>query len=495
VCIFIDTFDRHESRLANGRALKQALTHVKNGGVLIVFPAGEVAHFDFRRGAIRDPAWHSTAARLVRMTGAKAIPVFVRGCNSLPFQVLGLVHARLRTAALPAELLNKRGRIVEVALGSAIAASRMQTLPDDAATRYLRLRTDLLARRPDFGGVANTASAPAPIAAPVPAELLAREIGGLPAKCLVETTREMPVYLAEAWQIPLVLQEIGRLRELTFRAAGEGTGASSDLDRFDPYYLHLFVWNTQTREVIGAYRIGDVPRLLARFGRKGLYTESLFRFSRGFPEALGPALELGRSFVRPEYQRRFSPLFLLWKGIGAYLSRRPEYSILIGAVSVSNQYSKASRELIVRYFEKRAAPPGMGFVKARRPLRGNFVERWELHALCSLLPDVDDLTDPIADLEPDGKGIPVLVRQYAKLGGRLLAFSADPRFGDTLDGFVMVDLRETPPEMLSRYMGRDGAREFFAWHAAARPRVAWLAVILVTLARPVCAASDAPPLS
>jgi hypothetical protein len=137
-------------------------------------------------------------------------------------------------------------------------------------------------------------------------------------------------------------------------------------------------------------------------------------------------------------------------------------------VSVSNQYSAASRELIAHYFEREKSKA----VKARKPLRGNFVQNWELRTLCSLLPDVDDLSDPIADLEPDGKGIPILVKQYVKLGGKMLAFSVDPKFGNTLDGFVMLDLRNTPPEVLARYMGRDRAREFLAWHASVNPRVA-----------------------
>jgi putative hemolysin len=201
---------------------------------------------------------------------------------------------------------------------------------------------------------------------------------------------------------------------------------------------------------------------------KGLYTESLFRFSSRFVRQLGPALELGRSFIRPEYQRQFAPLLLLWKGIGAWVARHPRYSMLIGAVSVSNQYSPASRELIARYFEKQgASEEWRGAVKARRPLRGNLVQKWETAALCSLLPDVEDLSAPIADLEPDGKGIPILVKQYVKLGGKLLAFSVDPQFGNTLDGFVMVDLTRTSPEILGRYMGKDEAAAFLAWHRAA----------------------------
>jgi putative hemolysin len=472
ICFFIDPFDRPESRNANGRALRQAIQHLRAGGMLLIFPAGEVSHFDLKKRAICDPEWNLTAARLIRMTGAKSLPILIRGANGIPFQMLGMVHPRLRTAALPAEMLNKRGKSVEIRIGSTIEPSKIEALGNDGeATRYLRLRTELLARRGEAQHRAENECGN--VAAQIPIDLLADEISALPENCLVEETREFAVYMTEARHIPFALQEIGRLREVTFRAAGEGTGEPKDLDRFDPHYLHLFLWNKVKREIAGAYRLGEVPRTLARFGQKGLYTDSLFKFKAGFFAKLGPALELGRSFIRPEYQRQFAPLMLLWKGIGGYIARHPEYSTLIGAVSVSNQYSPASRELIARYFEKQnVSEEWRGTVRARRPLRGNLVQKWETAALCSLLPDVEDLSAPISDLEADGKGVPILVRQYVKLGGKLLAFSVDPQFGNTLDGFVMIDLTRTSPEILARYMGKEQAQRFFAWHRTPRPRVA-----------------------
>jgi len=326
------------------------------------------------------------------MTGAKSLPMLIRGANGIPFQMLGMVHSRLRTAALPAEMLNKRGRSVEIRIGSPIDAARLQAMADEVdATQYLRLRTELLARRAElrverFAGEPEVAAAVAP-------ENVAKEIGALPAECVLEETKDFAVCLAASGQIPLALQEIGRLREITFRAAGEGTGKPRDLDRFDGYYLHLFLWNKEKREIAGAYRLGEVQKIVARFGPKGLYTESLFRFQWGFLRRLGPAIELGRSFIRPEYQKQFAPLLLLWKGIGAFVARNPECSTMIGAVSVSNQYSQASRELIARYFEKQNKPgEWRGAVKARRPLSGKVVQKWEMGALCSLLPDMEDLS-------------------------------------------------------------------------------------------------------
>jgi putative hemolysin len=470
ICFFIDPFDRPESRPANGRALKQAILHLRAGGMLVVFPAGEVSHFNLKRRAICDAEWTTTAARLAKITRARSLPILINGANGIPFQMLGMVHPRLRTAALPAEMLNKRGKSVEIRIGGIIEPSRMEALADDVeATRYLQLRTELLARR----ACSHSVLAERPAVEGSGGGFVEAEIANLPASCLVEDSRDFAVYLAEARQIPRALHEIGRLRELTFRAAGEGTNEATDLDRFDAWYLHLFLWNKERREIAGAYRLGEVPKILARFGPKGLYTETLFRFAPGFFGRLGPSLELGRSFIQPQYQRQYAPLLLLWKGISAFVAKHPRYSTLIGAVSVSAQYSPASRELIVRYFEKQNAAGGWrSAVRARRPLRGNLVHGWETAALRSLLPDVDDLSAPISDLEPDGKGIPILVKQYVKLGGKLLAFSVDPQFGNTLDGFVMVDLTRTSPEILARYMGKEQAQRFFEWHRTEHPRVA-----------------------
>src|SRR5579863_6123918 len=381
ISFFIDPFERPESRLMNGRALKQAVKHLRAGGMLLIFPAGEVSHFDLKKRAICDPEWNVTAARLIRMTASKALPILICGANGVPFQMLGMVHPILRTAALPNEMLNKQGKSIEIRIGRAIEPSRIEAIPEDAeATRYLRLRTELLEGRSDSNS--GLIASARPVAPETPPALIANEIAALPAECLVEETREFSVYLAEARRIPLGLQEIGRLREIAFRAAGEGTGQPADLDRFDPYYLHLFLWNKEKREIVGGYRMGEVPRILTRFGQKGLYTDSLFKFKWGFFARIGPSLELGRSFIRPEYQRAYAPLLLLWKGIGAFVARHPEYSTLIGAVSVSNRYSPASRELIVRYFEKQNAssewgPEWRGAVKARRPLRGTLVQKWE----------------------------------------------------------------------------------------------------------------------
>jgi hypothetical protein len=267
-----------------------------------------------------------------------------------------------------------------------------------------------------------------------------------------------------------MLREIGRLREVTFRGAGEGTGKQRDLDRFDCYYWHVLLWHKTRRELVGAYRAGNTAEILAERGVNGLYTSTLFRYDVRLFEKLGPALELGRSFVRPEYQRQYAPLLLLWKGIARLLTMHTDIPVLFGAVSISNDYSTASREMIYRFFQariqedKRAGIIERGMIEPRRAFRPAGLRPWDCRAMCAALHDLEELSQPITDVETDGKGLPVLLRQYAKIGGRLLAFNVDRKFSNVLDGLVVVDLRKTEPGVLERYMGREGAMMFRRRH-------------------------------
>jgi putative hemolysin len=347
---------------------------------------------------------------------------------------------------------------------------------DREAIDYLRWRTYLLARRskakPSRLKAVRTKLAlrkQEPVAAAVPPELLAQEVAALPPNRCLADNGDLAVYLGTAPEIPQLMREVGRVRELTFRKAGEGTGKSLDLDRFDDYYWHLLLWNKTSRELVGAYRAGNTAEILAEHGINGLYTSTLFRYDERIFQKLGAALELGRSFVRPEYQRQYAPLLLLWKGIARLIAMHPEIPVLFGAVSISNDYSKASREIIYRFFQARMQDEELaGLVEPRRPFRPPLLRRWDYRSMCQALRDLDELAQPIADLEVDGKGLPILLRQYTKVGGRMIGFNVDHKFSDTLDGLVVVDLRQTDPTVLERYMGREAAARFHQVHAAVR---------------------------
>ena len=475
-CIFVDPFQTDRSVDSNRRALREALAWLQQGGTLAIFPAGEVSTWQMPNAQIIDPEWNDTAARLIRRTGATALPVYFCGHNSVGFQLLGMIHPKLRSAFILQEFLKQEGRSVEVRVGSAVPSEAIQDVDDREAIDYLRWRTYLLGRRTkaetSWSMVVHSkliSKIKEPLAAAVQPELLVKEIEDLPPDRRLAENVDSAVYFGTAKEIPNLLLEVGRLRELTFRRAGEGTGKSRDLDSFDSYYLHVLLWNKTKKELVGAYRAGNTDEIIRRRGIDGLYTSTLFRYNEKVFEKLGPALELGRSFVRPEYQRQYAPLLLLWKGIARLVATRPEIPILFGAVSISNDYNEASREMIYRFFESRIGEDELaGLIEPRRPFRPDLLRRWDCRSMCRALRDIDELSEPITDVEADGKGLPILLRQYAKIGGKLLAFNVDRKFSNVLDGLVVVDLRQTDPAVLERYMGREAAATFRRIHGLAR---------------------------
>jgi putative hemolysin len=459
--ILVNPFETAVAGLENRASLRQAFSLLFGGGLLAAFPAGEVAHINWREHSVTDPEWKSTAVRLALRTRSPMVPVFFEGANSLPFHVTGLLHPGLRTMGLAREFAKMRGKTIRVHIGSPVPHGTLAGYRDaEQATEYLRHRTFFLANRTGAG--LPHAAAPWIRSSEPPARerLLAEEVAALPADCELAGDRNFSVYLADAPQIPNALQEIGRCRELAFRNVGEGSGRRLDLDRFDEYYRHLFLWNRADGRLAGAYRLAVTSDVVARFGISGLYTSTLFRFHPEFFRRVGPALELGRSFVMPEYQKNYSALLLLWKGIARAVLRRPEAPVLFGAVSISRGYSPVSRSLITAYLTGRATHELGTMVTPRRPFRHAAMRDARIKRLASISPDIEDVSLSIADIEDDGKGMPVLIRQYLKAGGRVLGFSVDPDFSNTLDALMLADLRSAPQALLERCMGRQEAQVF-----------------------------------
>ena len=480
VLIAVDPISGRAAAAANGRGLRRSLEHLRAGGMLVIFPAGEVSHFHWRDRAVTDAEWNPIVARLVRIAGAPVVPAYIEGANGLLFQIAGMAHSGLRTALLGRELLNKRGRSVEVRIGSPIPAEKLRAMPaprEQAA--YLRWRTYLLASRERFKPrtalpLSRQAQELEPVASEtaLPAALSA-EIAALPGECLSSRSGDLEAYIASAALIPKVLRELGRLREITFRAVGEGAGKPLDLDEFDSHYLHLFVWNARRQELVGAYRLAKTDVVRSRFGIRGLYTATLFRYGNPFLDRLGPALELGRSFVRQEYQKGFAPLLLLWKGIGAFIGRNPQYKVLFGPVSISNQYQAVSRELMTSFLEKYASlRDWAGLVRNRCAFPQRALKGPNRPAFPDAGFDIEDLSTVVGDIEQRQAAVPVLLRQYLRLGGKLLGFNVDPKFASALDGLILVDLTQTEPKLLERYLGKSEAAAFLEFQAHRPSRAA-----------------------
>jgi putative hemolysin len=515
-CLFVDPFDGPDAEARNRAGLRAAHLWLRGGGALIVFPAGEVAHAPADDGQRADSKWKPAMSRLALATGAAVIPAFIGGRNSQAFYAAGRLHPALRTLLLPRELLKKRGSTIGVRLGAALSpagwandaaafssvvrsavdqlAMKVRLKPDTTETPAPSAkatsvvsgfsRTDLHhpSAEPDAASVMADFSRtdlhhpPAePDAASVVSgfsrtDPVSSEIAALASDCRLLESGPFQVFCARAEQIPAALREIGRLRAITFRAVGEGSDSELDLDRFDARYQHLFSWDNDKQQIVGAYRIGQTDQIVANSGVDGLYTRTLFRYDERLIERMpAPALELGRSFVRAEYQKNYNALLLLWKGIGRFVARHPEYRLLFGPVSISARYSDASHRLLMSFLRQNHFAPEFGeLVAALHTPRVTTAPAGRMSVPRSL----DEVNSLIERVEADGKGMPVLLRQYLKLNARLIGFNVDPAFSQTLDALMLVDLTTVDLPILNRYIGRGDATLFLAYHDASRTSAA-----------------------
>jgi putative hemolysin len=418
LCFFVDPFDGpSDAAAARSQAgLRAAHLWLRQGGALVMFPAGEVAHRASSDRTRIDSPWRLTLGRLATATGAAIVPAFIDGGNRRRFYAAGHIHPVLRTAQLAREMLGKRGATVRVRFGQSLTIpGGLKSSTPHAVTTAARAAVNDL-RIPAVAGAA-------------PGSHIEGEIAALPSAAHLIDDGGFEVFCARASSIPAALEEIGRLRAVTYRAAGEGTGRAIDLDQFDDRYLHLFAWDRSARRIVGAYRIGETDRIVSRDGVAGLYTRSLFRYDERLVGRLSPALELGRSFVRPEYQRNYGALLSLWKGIGRFVAGNPKYRVLFGTVSISTRYADSTHQLLMQFLSQnhRDAQLAELAVALNPPLHT------EPPSPSGLVPhSIDEINRLVAASEPDGKGVPVLT---------------------TVDRTI-----------LNRYLGRGGAEAFLAAH-------------------------------
>ena len=472
--IAVDPFGRKGSKSANLRGLRLTIDWLKRGGALLAFPAGEVSHFCLRQLQVADPKWSPHLGGIIRVTKSTVLPVYLNGRNSTLFQLAGMVHPRFRTALLTNEVFNKRGKVYPISVGKPLPWTKLKRFKsNEAIIRYLRTATMLLSHRmkskrrfaakipPRPPGKAT----PNSLIDPVVPERLQEEVAYLPELNLLAETEAFAVYMARSHQIPLLLNEIGRLREVTFRQVGEGTGKAVDLDRFDSHYFHLFLWDKHCRAVAGAYRLGRVDSILYKHGIDGLYTASLFRFKPEFLDRIGKSLEIGRSFICSRYQKKYESLFLLWRGIGQYVLRHPQYKLLFGPVSISNAYNAVSKNLIVQFLNESKVDPELSrYVMPRRPYRGKRVKGIEKNFFLDVCDDPGDVSVMISEIEEDGKGFPVLLRHYLKLNANLICFNVDKTFSNAIDGLIVFDITKADPKLLKRLLGASGMTKIFRHH-------------------------------
>lgn len=438
----------------NALALRHCIEWMKEGGALVVFPAGAVSALRFRHG-VMDRPWHASIGGMLRCSKCPAVPLHLAGQANLPVQLGSALPAPLRAALQPKQLLAMRGKQISMQIGSAVSAKRLAACQDDQdRSEYLEFRSYLLAERSRTERRPLASVERQPLIDPVPSAWLEQEIADLPNEACLVRKGNRAVYLTTAAACPMLMREIGRLRELTFRAVGEGSGNACDTDAHDAWFDQLFIWDEDDRAIVGAYRLQEVD---ASTPNTQLYCNQLFRINQHFLERIGHGIELGRSFVRPRYQRQYNALRLLWQGIGAYVDRRPGATKLFGAVSVSADYSAASKQALDEVLTHgRGENLYADVIRPRSAPQFPRLRGFQRDALHRWGTSMQELTAWIADLEdaPERQHVPVLVRQYAKLGASFTCFNVDPGFSCTMDAFIVVDMETADQKELRRLFGR-----------------------------------------
>lgn len=300
----------------------------------------------------------------------------------------------------------------------------------------------------------------APIAEATPPELVQSEIEALSDSCIFAQDRRFSVFVSESDRIPNVLREICRSREIAFREVGEGTGREIDRDQFDDFYLHAVLWDHENSALAGGYRIGLTDSILRTHGPDGLYCFSLFQFEPEFLDFLNQGIEVGRSFVAKDYQKMMQPLALLWRGVGHFLVAQKSYRYLFGPVSISQNYTNISKHLIVEYMRREKSNPRFSpLVKPRNAFEP--LTRLQKSRISDNLTTIQEVSARIAETEPDGKGIPVLLKHYLKLNATVLNFNVDADFSNSLDALILVDTTQIPKLLLKKYFGEAGVGQLY----------------------------------
>ncbi len=442
--------DRREIKSSFG-GIKKSLLHLEQGNSLGIFPAGEVSSYQPESGIIQDREWQPSILKFIKTAKVPIVPVYFHGTNSRLFHLLGKIHPVLKTAKLPSELFNKKNKKIKIRIGNPISVKEQDEFTDIAHFgRYLRARTYALGTAlevkrfyiPSFQPKIKKVE---PIVEPVDRKALTNEINCLKEKYTLFTNKNFVVLCAPSTEMPNALYEIGRLREITFRDVGEGTNRSMDIDEYDFYYHQLIIWDEDENKIVGAYRLGKGKDILAQYGINGFYITSLFKIQKSFTNYLNESIELGRSFIVKEYQRKPLPLFLLWKGLLFFILKNTDYRYLIGPVSISNDFSKFSKSLIVEFIKKYHYNNELAkFIKPRKKFvvkPDKFVDR-ELFIEAEN-GDVSKLDKLIFDIESTYK-FPILLKKYLQLNSKIIGFNIDPKFNNALDGLLMLDILDVP---------------------------------------------------
>ncbi|MFD0990369.1 GNAT family N-acyltransferase [Mariniflexile jejuense] len=433
---------------------KNSILHLREGRPLGIFPAGEVS--TYRDGKlVVDKPWEASAMKLVKKAEVPVVPIYFHAKNSRLFYKLSKISDTFRTAKLPSEVLTQKRRTIKVRIGKPISVEdqKEHTSLEDFS-EFLRRKTYMLSNafedKPkildNIQSTLKTPKTPKRIVTPVATELMMQEVEALRSDdSRLLQSKNYEVFLAQANKIPNILREIGRLREITFREVGEGTNEAIDLDAFDNYYHHMFLWDNESNVLAGAYRMGLGSEIFKNYGIDGFYLQDLFRFEPELHKMMSQSIEMGRAFIIKEYQQKPMPLFLLWKGIVHTTLRYPEHKFLIGGVSISNQFSNFSKSLMIEFMKSHYYDPYIAqYVHPKKEFKVKLKDADKDFVFDETEADLNKFDKVIDEIEPGALRLPVLLKKYIKQNAKLVAFNVDPLFNNAVDGLMYIKIADLP---------------------------------------------------
>ena len=457
----VNPFETHKDAKSSVLGIKETLRHLSDGKPLGMFPAGEVS--TYKDGVlVVDKPWEIGAIKVIRKAQVPVVPIYFHAKNSRLFYFLSSLNDTFRTAKLPSELLTQKNRVIKVRIGKPISVAEQNEYDTiESYSEFLRKKTYMLANafQKDSKLVLNTPSfkipkSPKEIAKPANHDKILEEMAMLKeGDFRLLQSKNYHVYLVTADIIPNVLHEIGRLREITFRDVGEGTNESLDLDQYDKYYHHMFLWDDESQLIAGAYRMGLGSHIYTKYGIDGFYLHELFRFEPELYDMMHNSIEMGRAFITKEYQQKPMPLFLLWKGVVHTTLRYPEHKYLIGGVSISNQFSDFSKSLMIEFMKSHYYDPYVAqYIQPKKEYKVKLKDADKDFVFNETEADLNKFDKIIDEVEPGNLRLPVLIKKYIKQNARVVAFNVDPLFNNAVDGLMYIRIADLPESTVKPVM-------------------------------------------
>ena len=457
----VNPFENHKDAKSSVIGIKETLRHLSDGKPLGMFPAGEVSTYKDGKLVV-DKTWEEGAIKVIRKAQVPVVPIYFHAKNSRLFYSLSKISDTLRTAKLPSELLIQKDRVIKVRIGKPIPVAEQnehQSIED--YSEFLRKKTYMLANSFDDEKLLSTQNlnlklpkSPKQIAKPANHDKILEEIAELKKEDFrLLQSKNYEVFLVTADKIPNILHEIGRLREITFREVGEGTNESLDLDKFDKYYQHMFLWDDEAQQIAGAYRMGFGSDIFPKHGIEGFYLHELFRFEPELNDMMSKSIEMGRAFIIKEYQQKPMPLFLLWKGIVHITLRYPEHKYLIGGVSISNQFTEFSKSLMIEFMKSHYYDPYVAqYIHPKKEYKVKLKDADKDFVFNEAEADLNKFDKIIDEIEPGTLRLPVLIKKYIKQNARVIAFNVDPLFNNAVDGLMYIRIADLPESTVKPVM-------------------------------------------